>query len=427
MAGTGTGAFYGDGGPATAAELNATWAVAVDASGNVYIADDNNQRIRKVNTSGIISTIAGIDTNGFSGDGGPATAAELDFPTGVAVDPSGNVFIADQHNNRIRKVNTSGIISTYAGIGPAGFSGDGGPATAAEFNVSAGVATDASGNVYVADFYNFRIRKINTSGKISTVAGDGTYGFSGDGRPATSAAIGSIVGVAVDVFGNIFIPDQSNGRVRKVNTSGIISTFAGNGSQNYSGDGGPATAAELQYPYGVGTDGSGNVYIADYANERIRFVNTSGIISTIAGDGTNGYYGDGGPATAAEISAITGVAPNAAGNHVFIADETNNVIRELTPIPTGISQYKIENGQLSIYPNPSSGKFTVQILNNKSHIINCKIEIYTIDGKQVDSAFTIHSLQFNINLSNQPNGVYFIKVIGEDGSSIGEGKIIVQK
>ncbi|HXB14082.1 MAG TPA: hypothetical protein VNZ45_18975, partial [Bacteroidia bacterium] len=264
IAGDSSVGYSGDGGPATIAELNEPWGVAIDKAGNVYIADDHNFRIRKVSPGGVISTFAGNGTAGFSGDGGQASAAELNYPTGVAIDTAGNLYIADENNNRIRKVNASGVISTYAGTGAVGFGGDGGQATNAKFNVPAGVAIDRLGNLYVADFYNYRVRKIITSGVISTVAGNGSYGFGGDGGQATSGKIGSILGVGVDGAGNIYIPDQSNGRIRKVDAGGVITTFAGSSTQGYSGDLGPATAAELSYPYGVCTDALGNVYIADY-------------------------------------------------------------------------------------------------------------------------------------------------------------------
>ncbi len=427
LAGTGSPGYSGDGGQATAAELNQPWGVAVDKAGNVYAAEYNNQTIRKINTNGIITTIAGNTKNGFAGDGGAATLAELNYPTGVAVDTLGNVYIADQHNNRVRKVNTSGIISTYAGNGIASFSGDGGAATAAEMNVAAGVAVDVSGNIFIADFYNFRVRKVNTSGKISTVAGNGNYSFSGDGGQATAASIKSFIGVAVDKNGNIYIADQANGRVRKVNTSGIMSTFAGNGTQSYSGDGGLASAAELSYPYGVGTDVSGNVFIADYANERVRYIPKSDIISTVAGDGTLGYFGDGGPATAAELSTLSGVAVDAIGN-VYIADQTNNCIRKLTPIPSGLQQLTNNSEAISVYPNPGNGVFTMLFNQNENISDTQKIEIYSILGTKIFDGFLNpvgHSTE--INLTTQPNGIYFYKVLGSTGKITTEGKLIIQK
>ena len=320
IAGDGTAGFSGDGGPATSAQLSGPSDVALDSAGNVYIADAGNRRVRKVDTSGTITTIAGDGTEGFSGDGGPATAAQLGGPTGVAVDNVGNVYIGVFLSHRIRKVDTSGTITTFAGNGTAGFSGDGGPATAAQLNVfgGGGVAVDSAGNVYIADDLNHRIRKVDTSGTISTFAGNGTAGFSGDGGPATAARLTLPTDVAVDNAGNVYIVDRGNFRVRKVDTLGTITTIAGDGTFGvFGGDGGPATSAQLFLPGGVAADNAGNVYIADTHNERIRKVDTSGTITTIAGDGDFGFTGDGGPATSAQVSP-SDVALDSAGN-VYIA------------------------------------------------------------------------------------------------------------
>jgi trimeric autotransporter adhesin len=328
IAGNNTAGYSGDGGAATAAELYDPRCVAVDGSGNVYIADAYNNRIRKVDPSGVISTFAGNGTAGYSGDGGAATAAELSYPRGVAVDGSGNVYIADQNNNRVRKVAPSGFISTFAGNGTAGYSGDGGAATAAKLYYPTGVAVDGSGNVYIADYFNHRIRKVDPSGVISTIAGNSNVGYSGDGGAATAAKLYYPLGVAVDGSGNVYIADEDNHRIRKVNPLGIISTIAGNGTVGYSGDGGAATAAELDDPTGVAVDGSGNVYIADQANSVIRKVDLSGVISTFAGNGTFGYSGDGGVAIAAQLNHPAGVAVDGSGN-VYIADYYNNRIRKV--------------------------------------------------------------------------------------------------
>lgn len=424
IAGTTTKGFSGDGGLATAAEMNQPYGVAVDKAGNVYAAEYGNSVIRKISTSGIITTVAGMGTkNGYFGDGGAATAAELNYTTGVAVDTFGNIYIADNTNSRVRKVNTSGIISTYAGNGSSGFFGDGGAATAAELNVAAGVAVDQAGDLFIADFYNYRVRKVNRLGKISTVAGRGVYGFSGDGGQATSAEIKSFIGVTVDNVGNVYIADQANGRIRKVNTIGIMSTFAGDGNQSFSGDGGPATAAELSYPYGVGTDATGNVYIADYGNERIRVVPKTSIITTIAGDGNVGFYGDGGHATAAEISTISGVATDAMGN-IYIADQQNNCIRKLTPVETNVPQLANGNGPIKVYPSPGTGKFTIQSSVGSG---KWSVRIYNIRGENIYTSDTISNSQFTFDLSNQANGVYLYRVTGEDGKINGEGKIVLQK
>src|SRR5438876_1134763 len=278
----GTSGFTGDGGPATAASC-APYRVARDSAGNLYVADGSSRRIRKVSAAGIITTVAGRGTGQSSGDGGPATLAELIQPLSVAVDPGGNVYIADGGSNRILKVNTTGIISTIAGNGKKGFNGDGGPATSASLYYPSGVAVDPAGNVYIADAGNLRIRKVDTAGTISTIAGNGKEGFSGDGGPAASAELTFPVGVAVDPAGNVYIADEGSNSIRKVNTSGIVSTIAGNDTQGFSEDGGPATSASLNDPRGVAVDPTGNVYITDRGNNRIRKVNTAGIISTVAG------------------------------------------------------------------------------------------------------------------------------------------------
>jgi trimeric autotransporter adhesin len=274
VAGTGSYGYSGDGGQATSASMSNSRGVAVDASGNMYIADTNNHRIRMVTKStGIISTVAGTGYPGYSGDGGQATSAALNYPYGVAVDASGNIYIADTDSYRIRMVTKStGIISTVAGTGSYSYSGDGGQATSAALNSPYGVAVDASGNIYISDTYNYRIRMVTKStGIISTVAGTGYSGSSGDGGQATSAALFYPYGVAVDASGNIHIADSSNYRIRMVTKStGIISTVAGSGYSGSSGDGGQATSAALNSPYGVAVDASGAIYIADTYNYRIR-------------------------------------------------------------------------------------------------------------------------------------------------------------
>jgi sugar lactone lactonase YvrE len=334
VAGNGTAGYSGDGGAATSAELYFPQSGAVDTAGNIYIADTWNHRIRKVTAStAIISTIAGNGTEGYSGDGGAATSAELNAPSGVAVDAAGNIYIADSNNNRIRKVTVStGIITTVAGNGTAGYSGDGGLATNAELNTIYGpgsaVALDAAANIYIADQFNNRIRKVTVStGIITTVAGDGTTGYSGDGGAATSAELNGPDGVALDATGNIYISDTYNYRVRKVTVStGHISTVAGDGVNGYSGDGGVATSAAIGEPGHIAMDTAGNIYIPDM-DYRVRKVTVStGDISTVAGNGTLGFSGDGGPATSAELYFPGGVAVDTAGN-IYIADRDNNRIR----------------------------------------------------------------------------------------------------
>ncbi len=299
--------------------------VVIDAAGNVYISDGSNNRIRKVNTSGVISTIGGGE-----GNGNPATAISAG-PVGVVVDGSGNMYVADADNNRIFKINGSGVTSTVAGNGTPGYSGDGSAASAGQLAAPSGIAIDGSGNVYIADQYNNVVRKVTAlSGLISTIAGNGTAGYVADGGAATATEINFPSGVAVDGSGNVYIADQGNNRIRKVNGSGIISTIAGTGTGGYTSDGISAVSSEINSPSSITLDGSGNIYIADTYNNRVRKVNGSGIISTIAGNGTAGYTGDGFAATTAEIDSAVDVTVDASGN-VYIADANNNVIRKVTP------------------------------------------------------------------------------------------------
>ncbi|BFH60104.1 NHL domain-containing protein [Paenibacillus azoreducens] len=328
-AGIGINDYSGDGGPAASAGLNNPSGVAVDSTGNLYIADSSNHRVRKVDTSGKISTIAGTGTGGYSGDGGPATSASLNNPYGLTIDSIGNLYISDYSNDCIRKVDISGKISTVAGGKGNGYSGDGGPATSAKLSYPDGVAVDSSGNLYIADKGNHRIRKVDTMGTISTVAGTGVRGYSGDEGNAASAQLGSPAGVAVDWVGNLYISDTFNHRVRKVDTTGKISTIAGTDGPGYWGDGVPATSAILNQPIGIAVDHGGNVYIADRSNSRIRKVDTSGNISTIAGTGRYNYSGDGGPATSADLNCPYGMAIDRSGN-LYIADVLNNRIRKLS-------------------------------------------------------------------------------------------------
>lgn len=377
IAGNGTGAYAGDGGFAIPAEIFNPRGVAVDSAGNVYLTDVGNNRIRKLTAStGIISTIAGTGTAGYSGDGGPATSAQINFPIGIVLDSAGNIYFADYNNNRIRKIAAStGIITTYAGNGTAGYLGDGGQATNAELNLPDALAIDSSGNIYVMEYGNQRIRKIASNGVISTYAGNGTAGFSGDGGPATSAEINSPNGLAVDSAGNLYIGDTANSRVRKVTAStGVITTFAGNGTKGYSGDGGPATSAKIASPAGVAVDGAGNVYVEDFGNSDIREISASnGVISTIAGNGTQGFSGDGGPAINAELNFPIGIALDIARN-IYIADLNNNRIRAIgalsapsftVPVQGQIVVDVIASGSLSSpFNNTLSGGFNAPITLN---------------------------------------------------------------
>lgn len=340
VAGTGTPGSTGDGGAATSARLFIPLDVAVDGSGNLYIADQTNNRIRKVTAAtGKISTVAGTGVPGSSGDGGMATSARLFSPVAVAVDGSGNLYISDQLNQRIRKVTVAtGIISTVAGTGILGSSGDGGAATSARLSSPSDIAIDGSGNLYIADTGNNRIRKVTTAtGFISTVAGTGVPGSSGDGGAATNARLFSPVDIAIDGSNNFYIADQLNQRIRKVTAAtGFISTVAGTGTLGSSGDGGSATSARLNFPTAVVLDGGGNLYIADAGNNRIRKVTAAtNIISTVAGTGVPGSSGDGGAATSARLFLPSGLFMS--GGNLYIADASNNRIRLVANAPLPVS------------------------------------------------------------------------------------------
>lgn len=416
FAGTGSLGFSGDGSAATSAKLFYPYSTSVDAAGNVYIADIDNERIRMVNPGGIISTIAGNGTQGFSGDGGAATSAEINQPTEVYADAAGNIYISG--DGRIRIVNTGGVISTFAGNGASGFSGDGGPATAAEFNTVGGVTQDPSGNFYIADGNNHRIRMVNTSGIISSFAGNGTPGYNGDGGPATAKELNYPVSVSTDASGNVYIGDYFNNRVRMVNTSGVISTYAGNGTGGFSGDGGAAASAELDWPDGIFMDNSGNLFISDEMNVRIRMVNSSGIISTIAGNGVQGFSGDGGPATAAEMDNIMGISLDSYGN-AYIPDYTNDRIRKLTDVTTGTNNLAIGNGQITVYPNPSNGVYIIEGL-----IPGSMVQLYDISGKLLETKINAEAKLMQFDLSNFADGMYLLRIISKEGKVLDQKKVL---
>jgi len=332
VAGNGADATSGDGGPAIDAALHPN-GLALDNAGNLYIADVAKSVIRKVNAAGIISTVAGFvgEKTQFSGDGGPAINASIYISSnhnGLAVDSAGNLYIADDGHQRIRKVDPLGIITTVAGSGKQGYSGDGGQATSAMLWRPSGVALDSAGNLYIADTLNARIRKVAKDGTITTFAGNGAIAYAGDGGLATAASLFYPMDVAVDKAGNVYIADQNAYVIRKVNNLGIISTVAGNGAFGFSGDSGPAPAAELSGPYSVAVDGSGDIYIADHGNARVRKVDSGGTITTVAGHGGGGGIGDGGPPTSANVLPA-GLAVDSGGNY-YIADEGNKRVRKVT-------------------------------------------------------------------------------------------------
>ncbi len=356
----GGGAPLGDGGPATGAQLAAAGSVAVDSASNLYIGEGyplEGGRIRKV-SNGVITVVAGNGTWGASGDGGPATSAKLSSALGVAVDYAGDVYVADSYSQRIREV-SNGVITTVAGTGAGGFGGDNGPATSAIFNFPVGVAVDSAGNLYIADQSNQRIRKVS-NGVITTVAGTGAGGFGGDGGPATGAQLSAPGAVAVDAAGKLYIVD--GGRIREV-SNGLITTVAGmpysQDPPGFGGDNGPATSAIFNFPVGVAVDSAGNLYIADQSNQRIRKV-SNGVITTIAGNGTSGFSGDSGPATSAQLYSPGGVAVDSVGR-VYIADGPR--VRVL--IPSGAS-CSASLSQASFTPAAAGGNLGVTIQTSAS-------------------------------------------------------------
>jgi hypothetical protein len=417
IAGNGFTGYSGDGGQATAAEFDNPRYTTIDAAGNVYVTDYYNYVIRKITPAGIVSTFAGTGSAGFSGDGGQASAATFDDPMGMVVDASGNMYLADELNNRIRKITPAGIITTIAGNGTAGLSGDGGPATNAELNWPVGLTLDASGNLLVGDYANSAIRKITPAGIITTIAGNGVRGFTGDGGQATAAEMNLIHGLVTDPAGNVYFDDFNNNRVRKITPAGIITTIVGTGAGGFSGDGGPATAAELNTATGIDIDAAGNLYIADYSNSAIRMVNTSGIISTIAGNNIAGYSGDGGPATAAELNYAYSTMFDHSGN-IYIVDAGNMRLRVFAnPAKSneGINEVSGANHTLSVYPNPANNNLYVNITGMAG---TAYLSVYNLVGQELLKQEAKNENIINLDVKNISAGMYILKVQTEDGSTL---------
>ncbi len=409
IAGNGSAGYSGDGGPATAAQIYNPNGMAIDGSDNIYIADYVNHRIRKVTTAGVISTIAGTGSGSYTGDGGPATAASVNYPMGIAIDAAGIIFFADAGNCIVRKIDHSGIIHTVAGNGSVGSSGDGGAATSAELNFPTSVAIDGIGNIYIADFSNNKVRKVDTSGIITTFAGTGSAGYSGDGGAATAAEFNRPYSVTVHPGGDFFIADFDNHVIRKINASGIVSTFAGNGTAGYAGDGGPATTAELNLPEYTVFDNTGIAYIVDMNNHRIRKIDAAGIITTVAGTGTPGYSGDGGPAAAAQLDSPSAAVFNANGD-MYVSEFENNRIRKISFTPDFIADsFKIYIDKYCSGP---------QIRVQPSHFATgLYVKTYFGDGN-TDSAAVLGSAGCIINHSYSNGGSYSIKQVLYAGAAI---------
>jgi sugar lactone lactonase YvrE len=416
----GGGTIYTEGAPATSVFVGATGGGAFDKYGNYYFcASTGAQKVRKISPTGIITTVAGNSTGGsYSGDNGPATLANLNTPNGIVLDTLGNVFIADVNNHRIRKVDVStGIITTIAGNGTTGFSGDGGPATNAVFYGPQDVCFDSHGNLYIADLVNGRIRKVGTDGIITTVVGTGPGTSTGDGGPATAATT-SPWGVCTDENDNLYIAEVGSGlcKVRMVNTAGIITTVAGNGTGTWSGDGGPATNAGVN-PVDM-YHRNGELYIVDQGNNRIRKVDAMGIIHTIAGNGSTTFAGDGGPATAAQISHPAGVAVDTCGN-VYICDNSNRRVRRIVvdtpcylPLPSlAVSSVAHTGSVVRVYPNPASDVLYIEGAGSEAAITICNQVGQVVYSVQKAAPNT------TLPLRNLPPGMYMVRVTDSGGNA----------
>ncbi|MEU3002490.1 RICIN domain-containing protein [Streptomyces sp. NPDC006995] len=350
VAGTGVAGFAGDNERAAAAQLNRPFGLAMDSVGTLYFSDRANHRIRKITTDGKITTIAGTGTAGFKGDNGPAASAQLKNPRGVAVDSAGDLYVVDSENHRIRKITTDGKITTIAGTGVAGFGGDAGPATAAQLNIPYSVAVDSAGVLYIADYQNHRIRKVAADGKISTVAGTGVAGFGGDGGPAVSAKLNYPNAVVLDSAGVLYLSDLDNRRIRVITADGKISTIAGTGTAGLGGEGGPAVSAQLNYPIALAVDSTGTLYLAEQRNQRVRRITADGKIGTVAGTGTAGFGGDGGPGTSAQLNNPVELVVDCTDT-LYIADAGNHRIRK---IPSALMAGLPESGTVVSWANVRS-------------------------------------------------------------------------
>jgi len=408
IAGNGNVAFAGDGGLAKAAALNHPCGLAIDPTGGIYIADTDNARIRRLSPSGMISTVAGDGVPGDSGDGGSALNASLSDVAGVALDAAGNFYFGDASNRRIRKVTPAGIISTVAGTGTQGFSGDGGPATNATLDRPTFVVVDPAGNLYFADSSNQRIRRVDINGTITTIAGNGMAGFSGDGGLAGNASLMFPLGLAMDRTGNLYVADANNHRIRRIDLSGIITTVAGNGVEGFSGDLGPATSASLNYPEDVAFDGAGNLFIADSGNNRIRKVDPAGVISTIAGTVLNGFSGDGGPSVEAVLNFPWALATDAAGD-VYIADRVNNRIRKISP---GRIVSHLANGQ--------GWKTTILLVNADTHTASFTLSFWADNGSPLVLPLGQDGIAASVSGAIAPGQLRVIESSGK-GDTIVEG------
>jgi len=408
LAGDGIAGYTGDGGVVMRSEFDLPVGLAIDKVGNVYIADQVNNRVRKITLTGVISTVAGSGEKGYAGDNGPATAAQLSLPAGVAIDNIGNLYIADGGNYRIRKVDANGIIVTIAGKSTGRYNGDNWPATDAAIGFATGVALDGPGNIYITDVEHQRIRKISPDGIITRYAGSMHAGYSGDSGTAVKAELNIPWGITANKEGEVIIADEANNRIRKISASGVITTIAGTGAPGYTGDGGMAIHATLDSPTQVIFDTAGNLFIADGANNCIRKVDANGIITTFAGTGKSGYTGDGGPATEAMLSDPAGMAWF--GNTLYFSDRKNNRVRYIKPAETGSTEGTTTYNQslpdkMFISATPSEGKFRIFIKTPLQDPV--QFVVTNIAGKTIKEFSSATNTNVSLVINDVP-GVYII-------------------
>ncbi len=410
LAGNGTPAYCCDGGPATNAEINNTNQLYLDRFGNLYFTDDDNNRIRKIEIStGIISTVAGTGIGGYNGDNIQATNAQIWIPISICTDSTGNVYFGDGENRRIRKITVAtGIITTIAGVGAPGNFGDGGLATNAAINNPEGLYIDKNENIYIADANNNNVRRIAPNGIITTIAGSGSAGYSGDGGAATQAQLNTPFKAITDNNGNIIISDGNNNVIREIGIeTGTITTIAGNGTPGYYGDGGLATNALLDEPAGIYIDKQNNIFFAEYGSGTIRRIDgITKIITTVAGCGIAGYAGDGGPADSAKL--IPEDLTIDQYGVMYIADYENNRIRMVYNPTLGISNIKSEK-KINMYPDPAQNEITIENAGN------CDVRIYNLLGLEVSSFDRLRMTHETIDIHGLIPGVYVVRIMDENG------------
>ena len=385
----GSGAFGSTDATGIAASFHFPTGVCTDAAGNVYVADRENDKIRKISSAGVVSTLAGSGVSGSTDATG--IAASFYYPYSVCIDTSGNIYVADANNNKIRKINPAGVVSTFAGSGAIGSTDATG--SAASFYSPRGICTDVIGNVYVADVGNHKIRKINSVGVVSTFAGSGIAGSTDATGIAASFAFP--IGVCADATGNVYVADYNNHKIRKISPTGVVSTFAGSGVIGSTDTTG--IAASFNYPTGVCIDSTGNVYVADYNNHKIRKISPTGEVSTFAGTGASGSTDAAG--ISASFSSPFGVCSDAAGN-IYVGDAGNNKIRKILAFSADIQSLSANTINFNAYPNPTSTTLTVQT-NEILESINIYNSLYSLIQTENKTTFSVEQL---------PAGIYWIQI-----------------